>query len=299
VNTAANPLGPGRYCFRAHWGGDINYTTPIDEYGQSSNSVECFTVAKLPSGTVTTPSTGTVTLASINAGGFVTDTAVVTGTAAGGDPTGTVNFFICGPIASGTCDGTTTVGTAVSGNPVDLVPDGTVPPNDTTYTGSATSGHVTSSTITSVGRYCFRAVYSGDGHYLGSNDAGTGNSECFTVTDTSSETTEQNWLPNDSATVSSGGGTTLDGTGVFTLYDSANCSGTVLYSSDPTPGTNPADDIVVGGGSTVTVNTGNQTFKIKVANDRTVSWQFVYTSNDSSTTGSTSSCETTNLTITN
>jgi len=28
-------------------------------------------------------------------------------------PTGNVSFFICGPIATGTCDGTTNVGTAI------------------------------------------------------------------------------------------------------------------------------------------------------------------------------------------
>jgi hypothetical protein len=41
VNTAANPLDPGHYCFRAEWPGDTNYTTPMKEF---SALTECFDV---------------------------------------------------------------------------------------------------------------------------------------------------------------------------------------------------------------------------------------------------------------
>src|SRR5262245_22457294 len=132
VNTAASPLAPGRYCFRAEWPGDANYPPPLTAFGGPTGSDECFTVAKIPSATVTTPVDGSgVETHAITLGDSIFDRAVVTGTAAGGDPTGSVTFFVCGPIASGTCS---TGGTQV-GSPVALVSDG----NPATFTSSATS----------------------------------------------------------------------------------------------------------------------------------------------------------------
>jgi len=172
VNTAASPLSPGAYCFRAE--ADLNNYDDPDHF--TNLTTECFTVAKLPTTTVTTPVDGSgVETHQILLGGSIFDKAVVTGEAAGGDPTGTVSFFLC-KIDSGTCDGTTNVGTPVTGNPVTCVPDGTTPPNDTTFTCSATSGEVTPSAI---GRYCFRAEYSGNTVYNGSKDSAE--TECFTV----------------------------------------------------------------------------------------------------------------------
>jgi len=162
ISDALTPTSVGRYCFRAEYGGSSVYNTSAD-----STATECFQVGKLPSTTVTTPGSG-----SINLGQSITDTAVVTGSVAGGDPTGSVNFFVCGPIASGSCDGTTNVGTAVTGNPQTLASDGVAG----TYTSSATSGSYTPPTP---GRYCFRAEYGGDDSYFGSADGRT--SECFTV----------------------------------------------------------------------------------------------------------------------
>src|SRR3989454_3422636 len=139
VNTGTG-LTPGRYCFRAEWPGDANYTTPLTEFGGPDGTNECFTVAKVPSSTTPSPSSGAIPLRD-----SITDLAVVTGTIAGGIPTGTVSFFICGPIAATvTCD---TGGTAV-GSPVTL-DAGTVGPPPS---ASATSGAVTPS---AVGRYCF------------------------------------------------------------------------------------------------------------------------------------------------
>src|SRR5207248_3377759 len=113
VDTGAGPT-PGQYCFRAEWPGDTNYTTPLSEYGGATGTNECFSVAKVPSSTVTTPVDGSGTPTSaIQLGDSIYDKAVVTGSTAGGIPTGNVNFFICGPIATGTC---TTGGTAVTGN---------------------------------------------------------------------------------------------------------------------------------------------------------------------------------------
>ena len=41
VNTAASPLDPGHYCFRAEWPGDLNYTTALSH---TNSTTECFTV---------------------------------------------------------------------------------------------------------------------------------------------------------------------------------------------------------------------------------------------------------------
>jgi len=269
VNTGTG-LTPGRYCFRAEWPGDANYTTALKEYGGADGTNECFTVARVQSSTTTSPSSGAIQL-----GDSITDLAVVTGTIAGGIPTGTVSFFICGPIAATvTCD---TGGTAV-GSPVTL-DAGTVGPPPS---ASATSGAVTPS---AVGRYCFRGEYSGDNHYFGSSDSRDG--ECFTVSTTSSTSSAQTWLPNDSATVTSSG--PLSGSLSFTLYESGDCTGTILRAAETFTFSVPAP-------GSVTRSTTNST--VTVETSKTVSWKVVFTSTNAFVSGS-SRCETTALTITN
>ena len=148
------PSAPGTYCFRAVYSGDTNYAESSD-----GSSTECFTVTKAPSSTVTNPSETSITL-----GDSLTDTAVVSGNATGGSPTGHVDFFVCGPSASDCTSGGTALGSDVSL---------TAGANDTS---SATSDSYTPS---APGTYCFRAVYSGDSNYLGSSDGSS--TECFTV----------------------------------------------------------------------------------------------------------------------
>jgi hypothetical protein len=276
-------LSPGRYCFRAEWPGDTNYPGALTA---TNDTIECFTVAKVPSKTVTTPSATTVTLKSIKDGGTVTDTALVspaTGQPDVGFPTGTVSFFICGPIASGTCS---TGGTAVTGNPVTLTNTATTSP----HTSTATSGGVGSSVITSVGRYCFRAEYSGDTQYNSSNDSGTGNAECFTVTDTSSASSTQEWLPNDHITVSTAGGSALTGSLSITLR-SGTCTGTVVF-------TETTNTSLTGVASGTTFNTTNSTFKVVAATAGTYYWRTVFTPTDTNIAAVTL-CETSTVSITN
>ena len=234
-----------------------------------AGSAICFTVAKVPSSTTTSPSSGAIQL-----GDSITDLAVVTGTIAGGIPTGTVSFFICGPIATGTCD---TGGTAVSGNPVTLGNGNAGPPP----TASATSGAVTP---TAVGRYCFRGEYSGDNHYLASSDSR--NSECFTVSTTSSTSSAQTWLPNDSATITSAA--PLSGSLSFTLHEGGDCLGAILR---------PAETFTFSGATSPVTRATNNT-NVAVTTSKTVSWEVVFASTDSFVTGS-SRCESTQLTITN
>jgi hypothetical protein len=78
-------------------------------------------------------------------GTAVHDTATITGNQAADTPSGTVTFFLCGPIPTGSCS---TGGTKI----------GTGPLSGSAATASATSPDVnTSASPLTPGRYCFRA----------------------------------------------------------------------------------------------------------------------------------------------
>jgi hypothetical protein len=278
VNTSSSPLGAGHYCFRAEWPGDSNYTQAKSFDG----STECFDVTTVNSTTLTAPSLSTILLSDINSGSTVTDIATISPVVDVGQVTGDVDFFICGPIATGTC---TSGGTAV-GTDKPCSPGGPV------HACQATSDPVGSSIISTVGRYCFRAEYSGDSRYDPSSDSGTLESECFTVTDTSSVTTSQDWLPNDTAEVKSAGGTALSGNVTFTLYDNGTCDGAVKYteSVDVTTGTGTASDKTV---HTHNTATSSPNFIVTAANNTgAYSWKVTFPGFDS-VTGSSSNCEST------
>jgi hypothetical protein len=85
VNTAANPLAPGTYCFRAEWPGDSNYAPA----SHTNSTTECFAVKD----------TSSITTAQA---WVPQDTASVT-TAAGTTVSGTVVFSL---YASADCSGT-------------------------------------------------------------------------------------------------------------------------------------------------------------------------------------------------
>lgn len=412
VNTPGSPLTPGRYCFKAVWTGDSNYPAGASDYG--SGDSECFNVSQLPTTTVTTPSdeSGTALVSPVDLGTVLYDKAVVTGATAGGNPPGTVDFFLCdptevtggagsevcasggtdlsgnprtlspialssppaskalsspgvaanlagtwcfraeytptGPVYTGSSDAThgecvvvskaptTTVTTpsetgpiavndqvtdhaVVTGSSGDGTPTGTInfficsPSQLTggvcasggTAAGSKTAAagpgssppqsQATSDLITAnvVGTWCFRAEYvpGGDngGNYTGSSDATSG--ECFTVRDSTSATSAQNWLPNDSATITSLGATALNGTLSFTLYSDDNCgatSGSILIPAETYTLTSAA--------SPVTRSTTNVTYKVSAS--ATVSWYVVFQSSDSNVDGITK-CETSTVTIDN
>jgi hypothetical protein len=233
----------------------------------------------------TTPSQTTRVLGSTDA---VTDTADIVGSASGGGtaptPTGTVSFFLCAPSEltpanTGTCQGTS--GTAVTGNPVTAT-------EKVAGTATATSGDA-HSLISGVGKYCFRATFTAaatDTNYPGAT-AETSNlaAECFTVTDTSSIVTDQKWLPNDSATVTTGG-SAVSGTVTFTLYEDADCGVTAPTAVKATfTDSTPADGFTTSNASVYTAT-------------QTISWKATFVS-DNGVGGSTSSCETSTVTINN
>jgi hypothetical protein len=214
--------------------------------------------------------------ASIVLGQSITDSAVIEGTGIGAPaPTGTVNFFVCGPLQAGEL--CTTGGTAIGSVDLSGNTDNPVTVQSDTFTPTA------------VGRYCFRAELVDDPNYDDASDSRE--NECFTVTDTSETSTEQNWRPNDSATVTSTGGSALAGSVEFTLYDNGTCDGNELYT----------ETVPVSGTSSQTVSTtndGTTPGDPLVSASATVSWRAVFTSTNS-VEGSTAPCESTVLTIDN
>jgi hypothetical protein len=243
----------------------------------------------------TTPSNASGTpLTSIVLGGSIHDHALITGTGGSDAPTGTMSFFICSPSQldapddgdpntpdddPATCD---VGGTAVNGTPVPpaLNPPVTVTPVAGTTTSTAISSAFTPNAI---GTWCWRGVYSGDGNYPSSTDSSLG--ECFTVTDIASTTTAQKWLPNDTATVTAAGGSTVAGNVTFSLYESANCSGVAVATFGPIA--------VDANGVAVSNNTTYETTA------KTISWRAVFTSTNNVASGPASHCETMTVSVLN
>lgn len=210
-------------------------------------------------------------------GAAVHDTATITVTGGSNppDPTGDVTFFLCGPIATGSCASSGTnlgTGTLVGGA------------NTTDGIATAQSPDVnTAAHPLAAGRYCFRAEWPGDTTYPGAVSHTNDTTECFAVKDTSATTTAQTWLPNDTASVTTGSGATASGSVVFTLYDSSDCTGTVLGTWTDT-----------------SAPFASSNTNVSVTATKTVSWKAVFTASDTNAVGgSTSGCEVSALTITN
>jgi hypothetical protein len=280
VSPTAYVTSAGRYCWRATWSGDPANGIP----GSSDSRVnECFTVNPV------TPTLSTTAGPDVNLGTAVTDSATLTGTATqpanpvinltgtgGAAAGGTITFKLFGPSDTG-CGSLVFTSSAV---PV---------------SGDGTYGPV-SFTPTDVGNYHWVAVYSGNPP----NTSGvTHNADCtdtnedVTVTTVpSSLTSAQNWVPNDSATVTAPAGTgNLAGTVFFALYASSDCSGTAIYTTQAN----------VSGASPQTVSTSNTTAQTASGS---FSWRVTYDSTnpaqrDILQTDSTTCQETSALTISN
>ena len=198
-------------------------------------------ITNCTSTTVTTPQTGAG--GAIPAGGLsigtgvvsVRDSAVVSLTGGTSTPAGNVAFSLCKVDSPGLC---TTGGTTVG---------------STNLSGATYPATVNSPTayVTSAGRYCWRAVFSGDS---ANGIPGSGDSranECFTVNPvtpdlatTASASVVLGGSVSDSATLSGlatqpanpvinltgTGGAAAGGTITFTLYGPDNCT-TVAYTS--------------------------------------------------------------------
>ena len=145
----------------------------------------------------------------------------------------------------------------------------------------------TSAAKLAAGFYCFRAEWPGDANYPTALKFTNQTDECFRVKDTSATTTAQNWLPNDSAHVTTASGNAASGTVTFTLYDNGTCTGNVLATF--------ADRAVDGSGN---ASTNNTTTYVAVSPGATISWRATFNPTDpNAITGSSSHCEQSVLTI--
>ena len=272
--TAANTAGV--WCFRAvYQPSGSTYTTSSD----ASHS-ECVTINPAGTSTVTTPQvSGSPISGAVAVGTHVTDHAVVSGNAAGGTPTGTIHFFVCNPTQVATNGGTcSTGGTAVG--------DKTAAAGPGANQSNANSDEVVAD---AVGTWCFRAVYEPNtGNYTGSSDSSTG--ECFLVQDSTSITSAQNWLPNDTAQLSSTGGTALNGSLTIALYESSDCSGTAVSGQT-------YSFTLTNAASGVSKSTSNSTYFATA--DDTVSWKVTFTPDAGSNVTSSTHCETSSVTVNN
>jgi hypothetical protein len=223
-------------------------------------------IGNCPSG-ITTNATASVTL-----GSPISDTAtldVPDGT------TGTIEFNAYGP------DDADCSGPAAFTSTVDVPAD-----EDPVGSGNYNSGDFTP---TEPGTYRWTADFTpiSGGVEPSSSECNAAN-ETSTVTSVpSSLTTAQSFIPNDEATVSASQGGNLAGTVTFTVFESADCSGTALYT----------EDVAVSGASSQTVSTSNTTESTTSAN---VSWEVSYDSTNPAQDDVAATCvEKTALTIDN
>jgi hypothetical protein len=211
-SASTGPLGAGSYSFQATYSGD-------DHYLGSTSPCEPFTVSKGTSSTATVvhdaatkaPWTNTETT-----GASAFDTATVTGVA-GVVPTGTVTYTLFNNDAC--------TGTGSPAGTVTLTATGAVP-------NSKTVGPL------AAGRYAFRAIYSGDRNYSGSDSM----CEPFTVAkgDPTTNTIVHDASTNrplvgtetsgtsayDTASVTGATGMIPRGTVTYTFFTNGGCSGT-------------------------------------------------------------------------
>ena len=285
TSAAATVTSAGRYCWRADFSGDEAADVPS---GSDSRASECFTVNPRTPVLTTQAGAGPVTL-----GQPVTDTATLTNTAhkkgtggpagstdgsinpatLGGDATGTITFTLykdnaCTVLATGT--GTNPQTVSVSGNgtygPVSYVPD-------------------------APGTYHWVASYGGDlpNTTASSPSACLDENEDVVVVGQSALSTAQDWLPNDTATVT--GPTNLNGTLTFTLYTGSDCA----TSGTPVPNQSYSFTLT-NAASPAVRSTTNSTFKVTAANEGAYSWLVHY--DDTTLTDPPDRCETTTVSIT-
>ncbi|HEY5024060.1 MAG TPA: hypothetical protein VII76_03720 [Acidimicrobiales bacterium] len=153
------PTAAGTWCFSAVYGGDSTYTGSSDNTTNTNlDSHECVLVAPSPSTTSTFISSAKITLGPLNS---ATDTVTVLGNVVGGAPTGSVTFYACHTSITSTF---TVAPCPTTGTPEDA--------GVALLTGAGATSAATSSSFvpTSVGTWCFSAVYVGSETYSGSAD---------------------------------------------------------------------------------------------------------------------------------
>ncbi|MGK2851844.1 MAG: hypothetical protein ACSLFN_13150 [Candidatus Limnocylindrales bacterium] len=231
VSGTATLTSAGKYCWFARFQPDqASAAAGIQPDDDQGGALECFTVAKVtpdlstsagPDVTLNQPVTDSATLvkAAKEPGSNGGNTNYPSINATNGAFAGTITFLLKGPSATG-C-GSTAAGTANTALSLNV-------------TGNGSYGPV-SFTTTQVGNFHWQATYA-NANSANNTAPVTHNANCddttedVIVTGSAAFTTAQNWLPNDSATLTAPTGTTLNGTLTFTLYGTANCSGSSLYT---------------------------------------------------------------------
>jgi hypothetical protein len=299
-SDTATLTAAGRYCWRAEYSGDSAVgvppsTDPSKAVADGGTTSECFTLAPL------TPQLPTTATSSVLLGTAIDDTAALSGTANqpatngigpgntivvaptvgnGAAAGGSITFSLYGPSATPVC--TTAIATRV----VTVNGDGSYSASSGTGTGSLTPS--------AVGTYYWIADYNPDssGNTVDPTTASCGaTGEVTVITGAASLATTQNWLPNDTAHITSPAGTTLSGTVTFTLYNDGSCGtggGTAQYTSGALaiPGTS------TGTANDRTITTANTSFKVTTLNDA-VAWSWKVSYNDANLQDPSDVCETT------
>ena len=267
------PSSPGTYYWIASYNGDANNTGVSGECGDANES-SVVNQAK--------PTLATGVAQSVIVGATINDRATLSGAAlTSGSVGGSIEFKLYGPFTDDTpaddsCEGTPLA--TIAGSALVTANAGVTFTSDASYVTSA------------VGRYRWVATYSGD-----ARNKAAGPTACLDAAEldtvnpvVSGITTSQAWYPNDTATITGGGGGTVD----FKLYGpfapaaTPDCTGTPVVSALNRP---------VSGG---VASTGNTTQSITAAGK--YAWLVVY-SGDATHTGATSACgvEQFTLTVTN
>lgn len=261
----------GRYCWRAEWPGDVGNAIPE---AKDSAATECFTVIPV------TPTLTTEAGLDAIAGGTVSDTATLSGTAT--QPANPVINLtgVAGPAAGGTItftlheSGANGCGDDVyTSTPVTVAGDDDYDTPNPQYAPD------------SVGTYHWVASYSGSSpNTLGTNHNTTCTDEAeeVDVLDVPSTLeTAQSWVPNDSVTLTADAGGNMTGTVSFTLYASADCTGEEVFD----------EDIQINDPSGVTVSTSND----DAVPAGSYSWQVSYVSTNDAQRDIPASCEETSV----
>jgi hypothetical protein len=241
----------------------------------------------------------------------VTDLATikVTGATSPDDAVGTVQFAICGPVASpnyptctsGQGGNITLIGSPVTLDNLQCDPDS---PSNTDGISCALSLSVNDSNQTGArgalgaGNYCFLATAVLT-NYVSPNEFTNQTTECFTVLQLQpTMKTDQTWTVKDEATVAvETGAGNLDGDLKFKLYSGTDCKGTLLYESSniaisgSLSVTKSTDDATTVSGSLVFNSTPNGT-------PPQVSWLVTYTNKNPGHKNVTESCGTQNSVLT-
>ena len=228
TSTASSPVitpsAPGTYCFGAVYTPDASkYSGSSDNMGGEVVSDECFTVGPA----TPTVATTLVTPTNPTVGNAWSDSATVTGNTTGGNPLGSVQFYVCQasvPSSSTCTSGGSLVGTVTS-------------PSSSSGDASTYNLAPTTYTPSSVGTYCFYTTYTPA--KVDNYTAASGPAECFSVTPADPQlSTQQSGSHTGSGTIVLGASVTDTATVTGNTIGGAP-TGTVTFTECAT-GSSPA-----------------------------------------------------------